>query len=482
MRQKPVATLLLVAAFCACSRYETSLEIDSVDSDQPSISEIESLKLSPKDTVLDADGASRVARLFLLQDQGVTKSAAQKQIREVVPYSGSAAHPLMYAVNFEGDQGFILVSATRKFFPILAVVENGRFDESIKDSPVSVMLEEYENGITFYENQPADSAKQFSAAWKDYLQYICPAPVVTKLDGVDAIVVSQIQAWEAAGYDVYPLFGGAPESLPQSVYETYVALAAANANDDFDYMETSFILRETTSYNQQVGPLLTTHWHQGAPYFNSTPLKQNPSGVLVHCPVGCGAIAMGQIMRYHQWPQSFNWAQMPNTLSSSITTETTLSQFLYEIGSRAHTIYGWDGSDSMIFSYWADAFLFYSYSATLRIPHSASDAIASIQNYRPVFMRGKNSSNNSAHAWVADGNRSGSVYETYSLQTLSYPTLEFYQGGTPFSVYSGDASLIHINMGAVGGYLDGWYTDTSNYSTVPDYTSNRMDLIITPNY
>jgi hypothetical protein len=453
------------------------MEIPSVISETLEVknSDDDVLKLSPTDTILDANAASRVANMFLRQNSIMTKSATDKQIDSVIPYLGSKDHPLFYAVNFINNQGFILVSATRKFYPILAVVEQGHFDDNIMDSPVSIMLDEYERGISYYEKQPADSTKRFSSAWKNYIESVSAVPATTKLDGVDAIVVSQIQAWESAGYFVYPLSGGAPDSLPQSVYDSYVAIASGNDNPDFDYMQTSFILMERITSHEQTGPLISSHWHQRKPYNNSTPIKQDSTGTYVHCPTGCIPIALGQIMRYHQWPLSFTWSQMPDALPSNIATETTLSQFLYQIGSAALVDYQPDGTGSIDLVTWLDLLLFYDYSATLKFPHSASDAISSIQNLKPVYMSGCLSGQLVGHAWVADGYMGGGTYETYSLQTLSYPNLEFVGGGIPYTSYSGNGSLIHVNFGH-GGTYDGWYSD----SNIPYYTSLRCDIILSP--
>ena len=56
-----------------------------------------------------------------------------------------------------------------------------------------------------------------------------------------------------------------------------------------------------------VKPLLTSTWGQRAPYNFMCPLKTpTPWGGYQpdeqHCRVGCVAVAMGQIMRYHRWP------------------------------------------------------------------------------------------------------------------------------------------------------------------------------------
>lgn len=171
---------------------------------------------------------------------------------------------------------------------------------------------------------------------------------------------------------------------------------------------------------------------------------------------------------------------MPDTLPSNIATETTLSQFLYQIGSAALVDYQTNGTASFDPMLWLDLIVLYNYSATLKYPHSASDAISSIRNLNPVYMGGCKSGQTTGHAWVADGYLGGSTYETFSLQTLSYPTLEFVGGGTPYVSYSGNKSLIHVNYGWGGSY-DGWYIDSSYYSNIPLYTSSRSDILLSPN-
>ena len=49
---------------------------------------------------------------------------------------------------------------------------------------------------------------------------------------------------------------------------------------------------------RDAGPLLTSTWHQSAPYYNFCPLGNGGA----RCVVGCVATAAAQIMNYHDWP------------------------------------------------------------------------------------------------------------------------------------------------------------------------------------
>ena len=59
----------------------------------------------------------------------------------------------------------------------------------------------------------------------------------------------------------------------------------------------------------QVGPLLSTSWHEEAPYNDDCPLGDG--GV---CLVGSPAVAAAQILRYHSWPAAgYDGHWFPNT-------------------------------------------------------------------------------------------------------------------------------------------------------------------------
>ena len=69
------------------------------------------------------------------------------------------------------------------------------------------------------------------------------------------------------------------------------------------------ITPESLGYPPQAGPLITSHWGQRAPYNYMCPLTDpTPWGGYLpnedHCRAGCVAVAIGQIMRYHRWPDS----------------------------------------------------------------------------------------------------------------------------------------------------------------------------------
>ncbi len=122
----------------------------------------------------------------------------------------------------------------------------------------------------------------------------------------------------------------------------------------------------------EVGPLLTTSWHQGSPYNDDCPLGDGG-----RCVTGCVATAAAQIMAYHQWPPAgngshsyywngdnscggstpgqtlsadfsdeYDWANIPDDCPPNCTPaeEAALAELNYEVGVAFEMDYGFCGS------------------------------------------------------------------------------------------------------------------------------------------
>ncbi|OQX73346.1 MAG: hypothetical protein B6D61_12640 [Bacteroidetes bacterium 4484_249] len=212
---------------------------------------------------------------------------------------------------------------------------------------------------------------------------------------------------------------------------------------------------ELTNYNPEpenmdnVSPLLTTNWDQGIYYNTMCPVDNaGPGG---HVYVGCVATAMGQIMKYHNYPDqgsgthtyycypygtqtanfgetTYNWSSMPNQVYSSNTAVATL---LYHCGVGVNMQYSATGSgaysddarDALVdyFTYSSDAQLLYksSYSSTTWENMLKNDLEAS----RPLYYAG--SGNGGGHAFVCDGYQ-GTNYFHFNWGWSGYANGYFY--------------------------------------------------------
>lgn len=129
---------------------------------------------------------------------------------------------------------------------------------------------------------------------------------------------------------------------------------------------TGFI-KQGRSNRAVVGPICETIWNQNWPYNSQCPEDEEGSGGRVYA--GCVATAMGQVMKFYNWPpvgtgsytyypegyeqQTANFGEteyhfelMPNALDSLSTEEDYfyIAQFLHHCGIAVEMMYGPDGS------------------------------------------------------------------------------------------------------------------------------------------
>ncbi|MBQ0015659.1 MAG: C10 family peptidase [Bacteroidales bacterium] len=191
-----------------------------------------------------------------------------------------------------------------------------------------------------------------------------------------------------------------------------------------------------------IEPLLTTQWSQDADYNKLCPWDESERK---HCPVGCVATAMAQIMAYWAYPEHgtgsycyrsnygmecadfentyYNWAIMPSQLSSASSDEAVHAVALlnYHCGVSVDMGYGPSGSGAFITSTsTTPSYVFprhFGYPANYqdqvllisRNSYSSDDdwywrLIPELQAGRPLFYSG------GVHAFVCDGVDSNSMF------------------------------------------------------------------------
>ena len=221
-----------------------------------------------------------------------------------------------------------------------------------------------------------------------------------------------------------------------------------------------------------VGPLVTSHWHQQNPYNSLCPEDAN-STAGGHVQVGCGAIVMGQVMRYWRWPvtgisshsytsnygtlsadfanTTYQYEHMPNTLSSSSSTIAinAVATLLYHCGVAVNMNYGptasWSNSNNIVPALSA----YFGYPATIQYKernyYTDSQWLdmtkGELDDFAPFFYGGTGSQG--GHVFVCDGYR--------------------------------DDDYFHINWGFGGGY-DGYFM-LSDLTPGP-YSFNSSQAII----
>ncbi len=103
------------------------------------------------------------------------------------------------------------------------------------------------------------------------------------------------------------------------------------------------IIYDAGIVTNQYGPLLQTKWGQGDGYNDFTPYMGCTLYTNGNAPTGCVATAAAQIMKYHQWPISYSWSQMPN-IGGVVTT----SHLMKDIGDVIGMSYACNGSGAQV--------------------------------------------------------------------------------------------------------------------------------------
>ncbi len=473
------AALFLTSAFTACTQDE-DIAVQRVNNESP---------VGTRTSVVNREDVSisdisQISANFWAKQAGegvMTKSSAPKSIREIQPILNEAGTDTMaFAVNYANNGGYILVSGTRDYYPILAYSDEGQFetDKSRRAPGIDVMLSEYEVGMAFHpdsascayfnfweELQPTSlqSAAQLMAAntaraGQDYFQY----------------VEECIGEWKADGYEVYSLSGG-NIGLPADIYEDWYNTAVdRTSSNSADFSLKAFLLRKNVKAVNQSDLLITTEWDQGSPYYCKLE-KINGQ----YPQAGCVTIALAQIMKYHKWPSKYNWNAMSNreTLNTDWEYAATL---IADVAEAADVDLGLVSSSSNIIKARSALVNELGYSADAKIVNHefGNQLFIALNQYGPVYMRGERideSGKRVGHAWVCDAFKQEYNRIEYLLMVIPSDTGYFYEQEGSYMKYGSNYNYTHMNWG--WGLNNGWFLDDNITVSGRNYEYDRQNII-----
>lgn len=421
-----------------------------------------------------------IAKSFIVNK--VSTRSSEKEINNIHTVCSENDTPLFYIVNYKDSQGFIIISATKDYMPVLAFSDTGCFDvDQTNKTGVSLWMAEQKVGISSVAEFPDSIKMKYRALWTDYNTQKKEIAIRTRSrDDVFELISGSVNEWEAEGYTVYCLaqYKETDEfrNLPQEVQNRLLTLPLGYANSHYGGRENvSFVLKKNTSVSHSVSPLLKTTWGQEAG-FNSS--------IITNVPVGCTAIAMGQIMKYHKYPLNYSWNDMPDNYATS-----TTADYLAEVGRKIGINYDAGESDANITNV-ASVFKTFGYNAITVCNHDSYKVISELEKNKPVYMRGYDSSGFlgigvKGHAWVCDGYFSGTGSYQLRLMTLedcpeSHEPTCFLNPYTYDAIVSVTPPSFHMNWGWYG-LNDGYYADDNLWlkANGKDYNfaHGRKDII-----
>ncbi len=317
------------------------------------------------------------------------------------------------------------------------------------------------------------------------------------------ILVSADDAFPVAvlGYSDSGSFPSA-EAMPENVrwwmaqYSRQIAMWASGEVTAADGDEPGVVLGAAA-----ISPIMTTRWNQLSPYNDMCPELNSR-----HCPTGCVATAMAQVMKVHNWPAKGRDSHSYYAYNVGRTISVDFSQSAYQWDKMADSYNGVTGQDAID----AVALLMYDCGVSVSMQYntgasganypSAAKSLARYFDYdkgirvlhrdcyeyekwvemiynelaegRPVMYAGTN--DEGSHAFVCDGYRSddyfhinwgwGGLSDGYFLLTALEPS-EQGTGGSSAGYNLGQQVIMGIRPPVEGSYVIPVMRFQSNFST-----------------
>lgn len=451
--------LLLVTISCN-NESAPEMSVDNSLSKEASIeklpSDIEDLSLSDAETV---------ANLF--NNKSTTRSQQEKTIKNVIAINGKDGNPAIYAVNFNED-GYILVSATTKYYPILATVDHGEYSDDMPDTGQQIVIAGMLDNIELIKSGKTDF--DCRPLWNKYINGNKPAIDTRASDDYQQAFNEWYNSQAYGDYRIMKLTrcGGI---LPSNVYSQFVSAAQSEdlwEGTEYSWNNTAYVVERTTETSNTYGPFLNTTWGQNSQY--------NTSG---HAKLGCVTVAVGQLMKFFKRPTSISWDYMPNKLEQ-YETSPVLTDFLAKLRGEL----GVSEAGGATIGDAKRVLTSYGYNVTQN-DHMESKVFSYISTKRrPLYARGQND-NGDGHAWVIAGayqHTTNISYTLYRLTDTKYPQFQYdkAEAADPYNNYSHVYSY-YMNWGW-NGTGNGWYSD---YYIVPsgvsgdcNFKNHRKELYI----
>lgn len=222
--------------------------------------------------------------------------------------------------------------------------------------------------------------------------------------------------------------------------------------------------KATTAERAPIAPMIKAKWDQGPPYNDQTPTIDDQ-----HCPTGCGATALAQVLAYHRFPaqatgegyctyyvdkveetdkmdlgEPIDWANMPEVVPQTEAQNAAVAHLMKICGYAIHMNYGLYWSESDMFGITSAAVNHFGFDPATTLDQLKYHTIAewedllygSLQAGCPIVYRGYGNSLG-GHIFVCDGYASDGYFHFnwgWSGQADGYFKVSAL---TPHQIYTG---------------------------------------------
>lgn len=385
-------------------------------------------------------------------------------------------------INYENDGGFALISAQKTYDPILAYSEEGNFDISAYNTrPLCEWLDFTMDCISESETLPADSLQRVKDMWRRYENNGKLLKSLLKKSDSRSIpsdeyyelsqkMMSRINEWNSLGYRVYSLndWSGTSSIGDKNAVGSYVQ-SRINPYYMDDYRDLTIIVEKDFDESSGKGKCMKTNWSQRNGYNQSFPKCSFHSSGLF--PTGCGPLAVGQVMYYNKYPDTYNWSNMTLTGYGNKTT----SDFLYEVAMKCQVVFDEFGTGTN-FQLAAAALREYGYSCI-------STKIGNVTKYQlsekaPAILFGSVTNNNGGfgHIWLLEGMLFGNHHS--ELEIWSFDNSNEFVCFHNETYNQGSTELCYINWCLENTDSNGYYLNMTSVPNKESFTSLYIGNVI----
>ena len=366
-------------------------------------------------------------------------------------------------INYSDDGGFALISAEKTYEPILAYSDKGNFDISGElPFPLNEWMDCTMHSIADSESLPADSLQKIANIWRKYddLDYskisksIKSPQRLPSIDwdtyyGLTRQMMDKMAEWKSNGYRVYSLdeYDGMTSIGDKDAIASYVQSRILPTYAE-EYRSLALIVEKDISSTYGRGHWIYTEWDQALDYNQS--FEFVPGSTTEHIPVGCGPLAIGQIMYSYRYPNTFNWDAMTLTGFGNKTT----SDFLLDVKEKCNAEYNPEtgGTGCNQFQQ-MQALNHYGYTFQYTVPKNITEynlvnypaIISSHESWKTVT--GKELDGD--HAWIIEGGKCTHSRTDIEIWSFPYENFECIHNE---STEPDETFIFYVNWGRSRGY------------------------------
>ena len=464
----------------SCSQDDLSPVLEEVDNTLLSVSVQDENSV----TITDLDNLVK----------GYNPSKSRSNSYTISTITDKNGNPAIYVLNLDKG-GWILVSATRKYQPVIARNDEGSFNindimpeglEMWRDNMIA-LISDVDNSIPqdtikLYQRQwasisPSIALKSAPARPSSRVDHWTDEPVFhsdftkedyERLQGSMADTIAElrgrgytVETFEHLSYgELIPGYYGQQGITINDLIQMCDGMTYIFYSENFRFL--SFAAYITTYSEDKTEPYIKSTWDQSQGYNSTFPTKDGK-----RCVVGCVPVAVGQLMRHFQHPtnyKNFQWSAMPLTYPTA-----TTSDFLYDIGQAMNITLGTSISEANFDD--ARDFLKKYYNFTVKKGLS-NPQVENIINGQLVYLSAK-FGDSGRHSWLSGGRWINSSIEKCEIYTFTLPDEMTTCGNMQVETILPSTRTFYMNWGW-GGRYDGYFSPSGWY--IPNESSMSSDI------